>query len=332
MVRRLPQGVLTATENIMGERLYIPFNSKNGPLEGALKKCLFYKTFANFDHTLPGTLLPLRISFLLIRQTTISTKNMSTEIKRFQPHTICLQPLFVYELVGVPPQHMMHMMQPNGFGMGPQLPPNHMLPPHLSNGQIPPHMGGMMTAPPTSGPSTMQPPSMPPHSMAPGQQQMGPPPVSMPQQQQQQQPHMITNPQQQQQPAPSQSQQPMNRISGQFSPIPQSFQHTQQTAQQPQQLPPQHMVPLSQHQQMPQPQQQHQQQQQYQHNPGMQPIAMQMPPHSQHQQHIQHLHQQNPSPNHNMMAVNMAMSQPVTNTILPQSDSRTNIPIYQQQR
>lgn len=38
------------------------------------------------------------------------------------------------------------------------------------------------------------------------------------------------------------------------------------------------------------------------------------------------------SPIHNVVGPNMAINQPVTSTILPQSDSRTNIPIYQQQR
>lgn len=41
----------------------------------------------------------------------------------------------------------------------------------------------------------------------------------------------------------------------------------------------------------------------------------------------------NPSPIHNnMIPMNMAINQPVTSTILPSNDSRTNIPVYQQQR
>ncbi|KAJ6649129.1 hypothetical protein Bhyg_04362, partial [Pseudolycoriella hygida] len=43
--------------------------------------------------------------------------------------------------------------------------------------------------------------------------------------------------------------------------------------------------------------------------------------------------QMQPSPMHNnMLPINMAINQPVTTTILPSNDSRTNIPIYQQQR
>lgn len=43
--------------------------------------------------------------------------------------------------------------------------------------------------------------------------------------------------------------------------------------------------------------------------------------------------QMHPSPIHNnMVPINMAINQPVSSTILPSNDSRTNIPVYQQQR
>lgn len=49
-------------------------------------------------------------------------------------------------------------------------------------------------------------------------------------------------------------------------------------------------------------------------------------------QHAPLPHMQHASPNHQMMPNLAAINQPVTSTILPQPDSRANIPIYQQQR
>lgn len=86
--------------------------------------------------------------------------------------------------------------------------------------------------------------------------------------------------------------------------------------------------------------------QQQQLAPGQQPPQQQQPMYLPHPQQLQHpspqqLQQQNQqlpnngaSPNHqlHMMANMAAITQPVTNTILPPADSRANIPIYQQQR
>lgn len=52
----------------------------------------------------------------------------------------------------------------------------------------------------------------------------------------------------------------------------------------------------------------------------------------QQQQHQQQAVMQNPSPNHQIPNAMAAINQPVSTTILPQNDMRSNIPIYQQQR
>lgn len=67
-------------------------------------------------------------------------------------------------------------------------------------------------------------------------------------------------------------------------------------------------------------------------NPGLPTV---MTTQVQQQLPVQHQPQavmQNPSPNHQIPNAMAAINQPVSTTILPQNDMRSNIPIYQQQR
>lgn len=107
-------------------------------------------------------------------------------------------------------------------------------------------------------------------------------------------------------------------------------------------MPLQHFQPINPHQPQ-QPQQQHLISGQINPNPSANQTVSSFPTNTVMTTHIQspagvppmpNSQQMHVSPIHNMVGMpNMAaINQPVTSTILPQSESRTNIPIYQQQR
>lgn len=248
---------------------------------------------------------------------------------------------------------------PGGYGTMPGHLPQHM-PQHLQNG----HPGNALQQ---AGPNGMaMAPSQhhqPPTSIATSMHQQLPqlshqqPPQSLPQQHQQHIPtsmmaNLNTDPNlppsslhqmqpqqpQQQQPHGMQPQAPVSGAAPQPQPQPLANNNNPQYTM----TSPGYFAPNFSGPPMPQlaPGQQPQQQQP---QPMYLPHQQHAPPHHpspQQQFQPQHHHQQLPinngaSPSHqmHMMAANMAaITQPVTNTILPPADSRANIPIYQQQR
>lgn len=148
--------------------------------------------------------------------------------------------------------------------------------------------------------------------------------------------------QQQHQPPHHQQQQPPQQITNNIpnvagNPMPGSYAGYNGSA-----VSPQHFQPINPHQPQ-QPQHQHLISGQINPNPSANQIVSSFPTNTVMTTHIQspagvspmpNSQQMHVSPIHNMVGMqNMAaINQPVTSTILPQSESRTNIPIYQQQR
>lgn len=221
-----------------------------------------------------------------------------------------------------------HMHMTHGFPIG--GPPHQSVPPHLQNG----HQVPNMMIPPNSQEQHMQIPGNPQqlqqqHQNIQQQQMQSINPQHLSQEQiqlmQQRQSQMSPQQQPQQMNLPHQQQQPQqipNHQTQSNPPNQANIPNSQPQLQHSGNFPPQNF-PINMPSHMNMPPQNNQSNHPFMQNHQMIPSLQQTMPQS----------QMHPSPIHNnMLPLNMAINQPVTSTILPSNDSRTNIPVYQQQR
>ncbi|XP_037038759.1 signal transducing adapter molecule 2 isoform X2 [Bradysia coprophila] len=274
------------------------------------------------------------------------------------PHSMYGNPpmsgMFMQNMFQLPPNHpgampslvsgpQMHMIQ--GFPIAGQLPAHQSIPPHLQNGH-------QMHMPPNSQEQQIPGNSHLNQQMPQQHQNMQPINQQHLSQEQQFQLHQrqTMSPHHHQQQQQHQQQQPQMNMPNhqQLMNLPHPQQQMQNQPQHPQQIqnhPPQQNPPNQATIPNSQPQLQHSATGNFppQNFPVNMPAQMNMQPQNNafngmpnHQmmppQSIQQS-QMHPSPIHNnMLPINMAINQPVLSTILPSNDSRTNIPVYQQQR